>query len=1092
MSHLPAQDLLTAKLISRRFYSLVTSPIAWSNAFAKYFPGPDTLRLATSNTTADRHGDNFRTGARVFTRLSASVSWSSEYLARTRLLRALMRGRPSLPFAAPCPGKPGKGGATFTFSSRIWRGCSALDADFGSIFDKRKPQFVHGSALSGSVTSSDRRGKFDAWGLANPVFFRHFHEIYPGIEPFGMGAGTCVGVPNMMAVSHQYGMTYGEGTPGGNVHLLGAGEKHARILTGFVNVSDRSQGIPRLSNDVQCPTALWMARTTAMPRVTQGAIGIITGSSFGTVTAYSLGSSGAARYERGEMTARWILSPGVPIIAVCADDHATEDRVGAGRTWAFALNALGELFYIRGSPTPTPRSFNPGQASAEELAQDEERRAWRTGRSLSWRLVPPTLRVLKFKGIKDDETTSWFPAKIYDDGSEAMEVAQETLRLQPKFTSAPVDVRLDFQGWDMQRKLVVDFASDDGRLAGESAIIIRSGQDDTAASIVRLKRVKKISVNRNTDTRFAKDAAPTSAITDAKAASRSVSDAVGDQQGPTSEETPQQEDLWLRTCYLPGIYSLMHVTATATDDSVHAITTAGENEKLQLVRSTARHGRAPRPDVPSQASMSSKIPGTGARLFAVGNSAGSVFLWNMRAPTSKAADISNEIHPVRVIATDSPGVASIALSSLYLVHGGTEGLLQAWDLLASTTEPLRTLSSRRLVNNRRRAILAARQASVPPTWVAQLDTERLAASTICLDPDASVLRGVATIDSWIKYWSFSSASSAEELSRSQKRKLKKGTGSKNPGLAGGGEAEMSFSGNQRRGNLKGYVNHELQMREMEKADERRATKEDRRFAGRFGTELLGSGASEEDMLAYAKMLSHEETEKQTRRTVESAMKLGRDASSDEVEAHRAALSKRDAEKWKYASWRERFEMLPDGGVALPREFLETMGPRTTPTAEDLDVKQALELSLEEDRQYQASTSASDVSTLEEPGSSMQVDVTQFEDDPDLAEAIALSMSLEQNKSEPTPSRAALGRASPRSPHTYHEEHEEHEEEDDLAHATRMSLANRSSSSRSQVRQRTTSIDDGNFPSLASSSPPSGSVSAGRGKRSKGKATKGAW
>ena len=1062
MSHLPPQDLLTVKQVSRRFYTLVTSPTAWSNAFAKYFPGPESLHPDVSRDEDDRAGNIFHTEARVFTRLSASVSWSSEYLSRTRLLRALVRGRPSLPFAAPCPGKPGKGSATFTFSSRIWRGCTTLDADFGSIFDKRKPQFVHGSALSGSVTSSDRRGKFDAWGFSDSVFFRHFHEIHPGTAPFGLDAGTCVGLPNMMEVSQQHGMLYGEGTPGGSVHFLGGGEKHTRILTAYTGISNRNQGIPTLSSDTQCPTSLWIARSASMPRITQGMIGILVGSSNGILTAYSLGPQGSQRYERGEMTARWALSPGVPIIAIAADDQYSEDRARAGRVWGLALNALGELFYIKDVVEPAPKPPTPRNATPEEMAEREEFISWQTGYTRSWYLVQTTLRQSRYENSKGEETLESLPSRVFGSGG-SLNLSNETARLQSWFAKTPIEIRSEFTGWDMRRRLLVDFAGDDGDDAGESGVVISDGADGSLASITRFKRSRG-------EAGQSEHTSNTSVEMSVAQSSWSFADIPKGKQLDGSK-APVLVDQWLHSTYLPA---LTQVTATGLDNSIQAITTLAEDERLQKARATMRHGRAPQPESPSSPIQNTFIPGRRARLFAAGTSAGFVFIWDMRAPTSKTMDLTNEIQPVRVIVTVSPGIASIALSSLYLVHGGTEGLLQAWDLLASTTEPIRTLSSRRLVNNRRRAILAAHQLAVPTTWAAQ-NTERLAASAICLDPDPTVLRGVATIDSWIKYWSFSSATSAEEMSRSQKRKLKKGSGSKNPGLTDGGEAEMGwsgFSGSQRRTNLKGYVSHEMHLREMDEADRHRASKEDRRFAGRFGTELLGANASEEEMLAYATMLSQEENEKQLRRAAESSVKLSKNASIDEVEAHRALLNEQDAEKWKFASWKQRFEMLPDGGVALPPEAFETQNDTATPTAEDPEMRRAVELSIEAERKREREAASP---LLDAPGPSKQVDAQDLQNDPDLAEAIALSLTTEQGAASPP--ELLLGTISRKdNPDT---------EEDELERAIRLSLADQSSSSPPTEPHRRGHADNDDFPGLPSSSPPSGSRSAGKGKGKKG-------
>lgn len=1079
MSHLPAQDLLTVKLVSRRFYILVTSPIAWSNAFSKYFPGPESLRNALYTSGHDGRRDTLQSEPRMFTRLSASVSWSSEYLARTRLIRCLIRGRPSLPFAAPCPGKPGKGSATFTFASKIWRGCTALDADFGSIFDKRKPQFVHGSALSGSVTNSDRRGKSDAWGFSNPVFFRHFHEIHPGHEPYGLGTGTCVGRPNIMELSQLHGMVYAECTPGGNVQFLPVGEKHARTLTSFTGISNPKESIPQALHDSQSPCAVWIAKSPAANRLSQGMIGILVGSSNGIITAYSLGYQGAQRFDRGEMTARWVISPGVPIVAVCADEHVNEERQRAGRIWAFALNALGELFYLNGLPEPATQAPLPRNATPEELAEMEELRAWRVGQTISWRMAFPSIRVEQYTNSSKDREFPWLPPHVVN-MAQPPNPEEETRKQQSWLGKTPIEIRSDFDGWDMRRRLIADFACDDGNGAGEIVLMVAEGSEETNGSIVRFKRSRETLEGATRDAQEQEQERrpilPKSATSAALNTSWSFSDVPTEPATATKQAAPHSLDVWYQTRYLPGRYKSMQITATALDSSVLALTTLEEDQKLQTARLATRH-RGPRHTEPvSESGQHRTIPGRRARLFAVGSATGVVVVWDIRASTSAKPDIVNDVQPVRVIFTDSPGIASLALSSLYLVHGGTEGLLQAWDPLASITEPIRTLSSRRLVNNRRRAIIAAQQASVPPTWAAQ-NPERLAASAICLDPDPTVLRGVATIDSWVKYWSYSSASAAEDMTRSQKRKMKRGNASRNANVGGSNEGELAWSGhaaNQRRANLKGYVSHELHLRDMDEADRRRELKEDRRFAGRFGTELLGADASEEDMLAYAKLLSEEENEKRLRASAEAHVKLPHDASSDVVEAHKAALSADDVEKWKFASWQQRFEMLPEGGVALPQGQSDV----ATPTAEDPDVKRAMDLSLQEQSEQERDDSAqsSSLTAAAAAGSSKQaISAHELQKDPDLAEAIALSLTQAQTASSTPP------------PNSSQTEQGTTEEEDDLARAIRLSLAEQSfSSPPADATREASPVDEDDFPFLPSSSPPTSSG------KSKGKGKRGAW
>jgi len=54
------------------------------------------------------------------------------------------------------------------------------------------------------------------------------------------------------------------------------------------------------------------------------------------LTAYSLGTSPVhdRRYERGQVTAKWVISPGVPIIAISVDENYSVKRHAHRRIWA--------------------------------------------------------------------------------------------------------------------------------------------------------------------------------------------------------------------------------------------------------------------------------------------------------------------------------------------------------------------------------------------------------------------------------------------------------------------------------------------------------------------------------------------------------------------------------------------------------------------------------------------------------------------------------------------------------------------------------------------------------------------------------------
>jgi hypothetical protein len=183
---------------------------------------------------------------------------------------------------------------------------------------------------------------------------------------------------------------------------------------------------------------------------------------------------------------------------------------------------------------------------------------------------------------------------------------------------------------------------------------------------------------------------------------------------------------------------------------------------------------------------------------------------------------------------------------LYLVAGGNDGLVQAWDPLASTMSPITTLHSRHASKARRRLVQA--QASAQGIGI-----NMFAAGAVCLDPDPTVLRGAVSLGNQLRWWSFSS--SAADQYKSSKRRLRRterGTNQANERFAGTGRV-----------NLKGYIENEQFELERDKVQRR---KQAERMAGRFGTELLDD---EDEALAYAAILSQESLEAEERKRRES-------------------------------------------------------------------------------------------------------------------------------------------------------------------------------------------------------------------------------
>ncbi|KAL8902766.1 MAG: hypothetical protein Q9207_004394 [Kuettlingeria erythrocarpa] len=864
LSHLPAPTLSEVSLVSRRFHSLVTSPHAWRIAFTRHFPAQKSL-TAFDQGLADQEtdADILRSERRVFTRLTAFASWRSEYILRTQLIRSLGRGKPastqdSLGSSSSRSNSSNAGSAQITYNSNLVTTVNHLHATFGTSLNKRLPNFIHGAdEVGGACLSEPRTGRVDQWGFADPQSFTQFVDDVPGVPQYGLGPGELVGVPNTMDVSRQYGMVYAEGTPGGRVYYRSTEERRGRLLQLAVHGSWPELGIPDLSENsmaLQTPCSIWISKTTNVPDCSEGLIGILSGSSKGVVTAYSLGTPGVdeRRIERGEITCRWILSPGVPIIAICVDENVSAKRLGSGRIWALALNALGEVYYLTEMPT---RSVIDRKTKLNTVLL--EHLAWDTGRTVNWAIAEPSRRIARADPFQSsDFDGSYSPRSSWTGmGLSPEQIAAETREIERFLRHNPKHFRKINDGWDMRRRLEVDFAGDDSHAAGENVAVIQCGLDEEQSAAV--KRYTRCKVPNPQIVSLSSDTAPEPPDGEQNMGNDSL---FGGNQGHYTAETawsfdsvrrsssahshrsgdPITIEEWRTSTFSLGGLKASHITTTALDLSIHALHTISEDPLLSIGGGsiTSSPTASPLPQMP-RPSSSSDIPGQRARLFAVGTKNGSIIMWNMRDPISNNTAIDTTIKPVRIIYTDSPQISCLALSALYLVHGGNDGLVQAWDPLASTTEPIRTLNSRFSSRARRRLV----QAEASPQGVG---INLFAAGALFLDPDPTVLRGMVSLGTHLRYWSYSS-SAAEQYKARKRQSRRSGRRSSS------NQAADKFTPTGR-GLLKDYIANEKLELEKEKAGKR---KEQERLAGRFGLDLLGPGATEDEILAYATMLSEE-------------------------------------------------------------------------------------------------------------------------------------------------------------------------------------------------------------------------------------------
>jgi len=855
--------LSAVSLVSHRFHSLVTTPHAWRIAFSRFFPGTDVHdKLHDAHKvqeTPDDEAADLRSEKRVFTRLTAFASWRSEYILRTRLLRSLGRGKPAQFQGAGASGSSRSsaghsGNAQITYNSNLFTTINHLHATFGTGLNKRLPRFIHGADEIGAACTSDPNlGKVDNWGFSDPQSFLQFAERFPGDAQHGLGPGDVIGVPNLMDVSQPYGMVYGEGFPGGLVYYRSTEEQRGRFLAFSIGLTMPELGIPKVTGAKETMCSVWIAKTPSIPTLTEGVVGILSGSSYGIVTAYSLGTNGLQdrRMERGEITARWVLSPGVPIIAVAVDEDYSLKRRAQRRVWAVVVNALGEVFYLTDLITRAPieRGTKLDEGTLERLA-------WGTGRTVHWTLVEPTRRIARPDPFDTaDVDGSYSPRSSWNGlGLSKEQLIAESQEVEKFLSYKPRHFRTVCEAWDMRRRLEVDFAGDDEHGAGESIVIIECGLDE--GQTAGIKRFTRCNFSDSGDTLRSIDQAalpyqpPTTPPQQFSLFGGSMagppiwsfSGTPPKRRGSVIKHdfglAPSLVEEWRTSEFALGGLKSTQITTTAIDMSHNALLTIPEDPLSTLSGlSTASSPMTSPLGQLSQPSSPPDVPGQRARFFAAGTKLGTILIWNMRAPTSSTSDLINTAHPVRMIHTDSPQISCLALTALYLVHGGNDGLVQAWDPLASNTQPIRTLNSRFSSRARRRIVQA--EASAQGVGI-----NLFAAGALCLDPDPTVLRGMVSLGTHLRYWSYSST--AAEQYKSNKRRLRRSQrGSNNSG--------ERFSGTGR-GALKDYIANEKY--ELEKEKENRQKEADR-LAGRFGLDLLGPGASEAEILAYATMLSEE-------------------------------------------------------------------------------------------------------------------------------------------------------------------------------------------------------------------------------------------
>lgn len=925
LSHLPAASLSSVSLVSRRFYTLVTTPHAWRIAFSRYFPGQDAiegehLTRANRRDSDQEPREHLRAEQRLFNRLTALASWRSEYILRTRLLRSITRGKPALASAghgasSRSNSAANNANAVVTYNSQLFATINHIHAVFNS--GKKSPRFIHGTDETGSVCTSDPNiGKIDNWGLSDPQSLPQFADLFPGDQPYGLGEGLLIGVPNVMDVSQPFGMVCGEGFPGGMAYFRASDEMRGRFLANSKSHSEPELGIPSVQARNEAICTVWLAKSHIVPSMTGGLIGIMTGSSLGIVTAYSLGADNLRdnRISKGELTVKWMLSPGVPITAIAVDESYNSSRKGGSRILAVVLNALGELYYLT---QPPQRTIVGRGAKIDEVGLT--RLAWQTGRSCFWSLLEPTRRVAREDPYKEAEFDGSYSPRS---SSNSMNLSKEQLVAETqeieKFLSfSPAHFQKSCEGWDMRRRLEVDFAGDDNNGAGENIFVLECGFK--GGNQAQIKRFMRLKVEQASFDEYPLPKTPPMAVSVPTMASlfgggagisatraKFIEPSSTRSMSPTvrSTSSPHLVEEW-RTSVLSLQGSRgVEITTSACDMSKYALLTAAEDPLLTVNGSSTVSSPSSTP-AEYNSQSTDKVPGHRARFFAVGTNTGVVVVWNMRGPPPANSAIVNELQPLCKIQTDSPQISCLALSALYLIHGGNDGLVQTWDPLASTLQPLRTINSRFSSRARRRLVQA--EASVHGVGI-----NLFAAGALVIDPDPTVLRGMVSLGTHLRYWSYSSAG-ADQYS-SKKRRLRRSA------ERGSNSAPDRFTMTGR-GALMDYIATEQEELRKEK---QRKSREEARLRGRFGVGI--HGLNEEEALRYAEMVSQEEFQKSQERRTSDAGYVADDGESSSLTSQ--------------AAWSSE-TVTPEGSVAG-----HVSSPRYKTDDEfEQDIEEAIRLSL---------------------------------------------------------------------------------------------------------------------------------------------------
>ncbi|EPS43332.1 hypothetical protein H072_2645 [Dactylellina haptotyla CBS 200.50] len=759
LSFLDPVSLTSVSYVSRRFHALVTSPHAWKDAFSRYFP--------QHNTHAG--SDVYPSTTRYFTRLSNMGTHRSEYILRTQLLRSLKRGRPYVHSGIkPSSSHNSSNFSMITYNPKLHESTvTHLHADFS------RNRVIAASQYTGLYSYSDPR----------TGYVEVDQRGHPGYSSFGLQYISHEGI-GAIDVSEPKGQIIGDARDSFPSFFVERASSTLAPLR-FINEHGPNASI----------TCIWLAKKDTIINTSGHRIASASGSSKGVVQFQDASNS-------------WMsfnVCPGIPILEIRIDDGYTKARERRNRIWCIIVNALGEVWYMKGKlPKRTlVLGRNMGEQPEPEFTP--------------WYFIPSTRKKNAPVGIG---------ILAPEDPAPSLEAMQQ----QQTWMHADSDI--------MAVTYVDDWREDyfiEADFGGQNFVVGCRGGDEGLNSLKQ-----RAAMTKYTRTLDKVREESISEVFIKNVYGRGYHKQIEELVPRPQDETDPPDEWHTVELLIPRNTGKDYAFITAVAIDMSNIALLSPNEDPLLTRSTNH------PLTPHQ------VVGQLARLFAIGTDNGTIHIYNSRHPISSSTTV---LPPLHTIITASPSISSLALSSLYLVHGGTDGLVQAWDPLVSLTEPIRAIHSRFSTRARRRLAQAANS-------VQGIGENQFAARAIFLDPDPTQLRGIVALGAQIRSWSFSSSvEKVQENSNSRRRRKNARRGSNNNPYLGPG----AISGKGRGGNSSKALLPKDILDETERIAHTRYQDEAKkaRMAARFGVGHEGmKGMTEEEMVMYAMMISEESFEKE--------------------------------------------------------------------------------------------------------------------------------------------------------------------------------------------------------------------------------------